>query len=155
VPETSLAAVVLGAPVQIYLDAFPEQALGGRVQRIWPTANRQKATVEVRVAFDAPDPRLRPEMGVRAVFQADTAQAAPEAPAAQPGILIPRSCLVRVDGQRGAFVLERDQVAFRALDLGEESGERVLARAGLQDGERVVLDPPASLKSGDRVVVKE
>jgi multidrug resistance efflux pump len=71
VPETSLAAVVVGRGASIYLDAFPEKAYAARVDRIWPTANRTKATVEVRVAFLERDERLRPEMGVRVVFEAE------------------------------------------------------------------------------------
>ena len=75
VPETSLASVVLGAPARVFLDAHPEKPYSGRVDRIWPTANRTKATVEVRIVFEERDDRLRPEMGVRVVF-VDAAEAA-------------------------------------------------------------------------------
>ena len=74
VPETSLAAVQQGAPASVYLDAFPDRLYTGRVSRVWPTADKQKATVEVRVVLDEPDERLRPEMGVRIVFRQDEAQ---------------------------------------------------------------------------------
>src|SRR6185436_2727125 len=59
VPETNLAAVEVHAGASIFLDAYPESGYEGEVLRIWPTANRQKATVEVRVGFMAPDSRLR------------------------------------------------------------------------------------------------
>ncbi|MBK7644823.1 MAG: ATP-binding cassette domain-containing protein [Planctomycetes bacterium] len=65
VPETTLPNVKLGAPAKIWLDAYPDKAYAGRVDRIWPTANRSKATVEVRIVFEERDDRLRPEMGVR------------------------------------------------------------------------------------------
>ncbi len=68
VPETSLGAVRIGGAVRIFLDAAPDRGYPGEVSRIWPTANRQKATVEVRVRFLEPDDALRPDMGVRAVF---------------------------------------------------------------------------------------
>src|SRR5690606_7887824 len=60
VPETSLKAVTVGAPARVFLDAFPERPYAGEVSRVWPTADRQKATVEVRVRLLEPDQRLRP-----------------------------------------------------------------------------------------------
>ncbi|MCA9001611.1 MAG: HlyD family secretion protein, partial [Planctomycetes bacterium] len=77
-PEVRIAGVTVGAPAVLYLDAFPDVALAGRVDRIWPTANRQKATVEVRVTFDELDARVRPEMGLRVVFSTGEKQPATE-----------------------------------------------------------------------------
>ena len=167
-PETSLGAVSVGAPVRVFLDAFPEAPYAGRVDRIWPTANRQKATVEVRVAFEAPDERLRPEMGVRAVFL-DPALAS-GAELDEPAILLPREALTERGGRPGVFVIQREPgqaeegeqtgkgvVRFRALALepsaAEEPAARVPVRDGLAEGEEVVLDPPTSLEDGQRVLV--
>jgi len=152
-PETSLSAVEVGAPAQIFLDAWPGEAYAGRVLRIWPTANRQKASVEVRVGFDAIDQRLRPEMGARVVFT--RGEASGQAPAGPPAgsLLVPTGALVRIDGERGVFVLERDTVRFRALGLGEERGGKVLVEDGLEEGELIVLAPPPTLADGERVVV--
>ncbi len=151
VPETSLSAVQLGAVASIYLDAYPEMAYTGHVDRIWPTANRQKATIEVRIKFDHPDGRLRPEMGVRVVFGAQSLVDADSGPA----ILIPQEAIVQLDGQQGVFVLERDTVKFREVDFGESRSGRVTVRLGLRVGERIVVDPPLSLQSGDRVRIQE
>jgi len=152
VPETNLAAVVVGAPAKIFLDAYPDAAYAGEVLRIWPTANRQKATVEVRVGFDAPDERLRPEMGARVVFLAgDEAAPRSDAPPAKPVILVPRSAIVTIEGKPHVFVLERDVVRQRAVELGEERSGRVVVARGLTDGERVVDAPPDSLRDGERV----
>ena len=71
-PETSLDSVEVGRPAEVYLDAFSTERFEGTVARIWPTANRQKATVEVRVRLELIDPRMRPEMGVRVVFPPET-----------------------------------------------------------------------------------
>ena len=152
VPETTLSAVTIGAPTRIYLDAFPKSPYEGRVSRIWPTANRSKATVEVRVTFAELDENLRPEMGVRVVFldeEPDPAEA--EQAATEPVVLVPRDAVLKVDGREGVFLLERDTVRFRALGLGASSGSRVAVEEGLEGGEEVVLDPPASLRDGDRV----
>jgi multidrug efflux pump subunit AcrA (membrane-fusion protein) len=155
VPETSLPNVTIGAPAQIFLDAYPGSPYAGRVDRIWPTADRQKATVEVRIAFEALDSRLRPEMGVRVVFlDPDTgaggAEAPPDAVAAS-AVLVPEDALVPADGQHGVFVLERDTVRFAPLELGARRGGRVIVHAGLAGNEEVVRNPPATLASGDRV----
>ena len=153
-PETSLSAVVIGEPANIYLDAFPRHLYTGTVQRIWPTANRQKATVEVRVGFDETDERLRPEMGARVVFSPETGTAVDDA-GAEERILVPLECVVRIDSRPGVFVLERDVVRFRELALGAERSGRVLIEDGLVGGESIVSDPPASLADGDRVRTQE
>lgn len=155
VPETSLAAVVIGRGASIYLDAFPERSYPGRVDRIWPTANRTKATVEVRVAFLERDERLRPEMGVRVVFDREGAQepASLDAAVAEPVVLIPAGAIVKLGGESGVFVLERDRVSFRKISLGAERASRRVVSSGLSEGETIVLSPPDSLEDGDRVRV--
>lgn len=156
VPETSLAAVVIGRGASIYLDAFPERSYPGRVDRIWPTANRTKATVEVRVAFLERDERLRPEMGVRVVFEAEGAEkpVALDAAAVEPAVLIPVDAVVKLGGESGVFVLERDRVSFRKVSLGSERASRRVVLSGLSEGDTIVLAPPDSLEDGDRVRVK-
>jgi multidrug efflux pump subunit AcrA (membrane-fusion protein) len=173
VPETSLAAVRLDAPVRVFLDAYPDQAYKGRVDRIWPTANRQKATIEVRAVFDEPDERLRPEMGVRVVFldaSADgvnastdgldaSADGAAECDAPEDGSaavpLVPEDALVRVDGQDALFVLERDIARLRPVTVGERRSGRAAVLEGLGGGERVIRQPPPRLADGDRVREKK
>lgn len=150
VPETNLAAVELGALALIFLDAYPEHAYEGTVLRIWPTANRQKATVEVRVGFAEPDARLRPEMGARVVFRAEAMPASAATPAR---ILLPRSAIVTIQGQAHVFVLERDVARTRAVVLGEERSGRVVIETGVTSGERVIDAPPDSLRDGERVRV--
>lgn len=157
VPETSLRSVRIGAPVQVFLDAYSDQVYRGRVDRIWPTADRQKATVEVRMKLDAPDDRLRPEMGVRVVFLGeDAARVAASGAREEPlAVLIPMEAVVLDAGERGVFVLERDVVRFVALALGEERSGKYSVQEGLRGDERLVLRPPADLGSGDRVRIKE
>ncbi len=159
VPETTLKVVVIGAPALLFLDAYPDHAYHGTVQRIWPTANRQKATVEVRVSIDDPDERLRPEMGVRVVFggaesPSASRPAAPDSDSA-PSLMIPAETVVRTGGRTTVFVVERDTVHEREVTLGGKTGGRYVVENGLAVEERCVLNPPASLQDGDRVRVKE
>jgi RND family efflux transporter MFP subunit len=152
VPETNLVNVVVGRPATIYLDASPETPYPARVSRIWPTANRSKATVEVRVEFLRRDDKLRPEMGVRVVFGAEAEPTpASDAAPAKPVILVPAEAIVRAGGESGVFLLERDRVRFQKIRLGGESGGRSIVEEGISDGDRIVLGPPATLESGDRV----
>ncbi len=154
VPEASLAAVEIGARAQIFLDAYPEYSYSGAVLRIWPTANRQKATVEVRVGFDVPDQRLRPEMGVRVVFtRGAEGVSAPASASARPVILVPRTAVVTIEGRPCVFLLERDVARQREVVLGEERSGRVVIESGLVSGDRVVDAPPESLQDGERVRV--
>ena len=152
VPENTLKSVAVGAPADVFLDAFPDDRYTGTVDRIWPTADRQKATVEVRVKLDRLDDRLRPEMGVRVVFRsADAPPPTTTEAAASPRILVPSEAIVEVDGVSGAFVVDRDVVRFTTVQLGETKGGRVSIEAGLRATQRIVLAPPTSLKDGDRV----
>ncbi len=152
VPENTLKSVAVGAPADVFLDAFPDDRYTGTVDRIWPTADRQKATVEVRVKLDRLDDRLRPEMGVRVVFRsADAPPPTTTEAAASPRILVPSEAIVEVDGVSGAFVVDRDVVRFTTVQVGETKGGRVSIEAGLRATQRIVLAPPTSLKDGDRV----
>ena len=152
VPESNLSSIRQGAPAKVFLDAFPERGYAGRVTRIWPTANRQKATVEVRVALDELDDRLRPEMGARIVFAPEeSGDSEPESASLAGQLLVPADALVTKDAGRGVFVLERDVVRFRLLELGDPRGNRVLVESGLEEGEAFLPNPPARITDGDRV----
>lgn len=181
VPETSLGSVAVGAEARIYLDAFPEKFYPGRVDRIWPTANRTKATVEVRVTFLERDDKLRPEMGVRVVFASMPSDAIPSAKPADtssgqsgasggPGaataareaslppearILVPLDCIVRADGKPAVFLHESGVVRRREVTLGVERSNRVVVLSGLSAGEEIVREPAPELKDGTRVRVEK
>ncbi len=150
VPETALSSVKLGAPADVFLDAFPDDRYPGIVDRIWPTADRQKATVEVRIRLDQRDERLRPEMGVRIVFRQGAAAPA-DASGPKRTIVVPENALVLQDGKSGAFVVERDTVRFQTVAVGQRKNGRAAIDSGLAPGQRIVLDPPASLQDGGRV----
>ena len=156
VQETSLPAVRLGADVDIFLDAWPADAYRGNVDRIWPTANRQQGTVEVRVSIHEPDERLRPEMGARVVFRPEDAPERVETGAAdrEPVVLVPDAALIRDGGGDAVFLVEQNGVRLVPVTLGESRGARRIVERGLEGGERVVVDPPADLRDGDRVIAE-
>jgi hypothetical protein len=113
-----------------------------------PAADRQKATVKVRIAFDElGDPRILPDMGVKVAFQAE-----PEAEAAaRPRLLVPEQAVRREGSGAVVFVVRDDHVERRAVAVGGTTGGNVELLSGARAGERVVLDPPADLADGSRV----
>lgn len=154
-PETNLSAAVVGAQATIFLDAEPARAYIGRVERIWPTANRQKATVEVRVRFESPSDVLRPEMGARVVFGVrEPAPGEDASNKAEPVVLVPRSAVIPIESRPHVFLLERDVARLRAVRLGDEKSGRVIVLEGLSGGEQLIDGPPTTLADGDRVRVQ-
>jgi HlyD family secretion protein len=159
-PERNINAVSIGAPTRIFLDADPDHPYTGSVERVFPTASRQKATIEVRVRFDQLDERLRPDMGARVVFlppemRGSKGDAAVGGEAAPQGVFVPANCLVKIDGKSGVFVVDRDVARFHPIAGGEARSGKVLVQSGLEGGEKLVVQPPSSLSDGDRVRVKE
>src|SRR5690606_23845324 len=153
----SLAAVTVGAPATVFLDAWPDRPYPGRVDRIWPTADRQRATVEVRVEVLERDDRLRPEMGLRVVFRAadDTTAASAGDPeeVEEDVVLVPAAAVVTADGQASVFVVERDVARLRRVTVAGSRSGRTAVSQGVAENEVVVRAPPASLRDGDRVRV--
>jgi RND family efflux transporter MFP subunit len=136
-------------PVEATLDAYPDWKIPCKVKAIIPTADRQKATVKVRVAFDALDPRILPEMGVKVAFRAGA-----EIPSAASGLEIPRSALRQEDGRDIVFLLQNGRLERRAIKRGSERGDEVLVTAGLAAGDKVIVNGTAGLEEGDRVQEK-
>jgi RND family efflux transporter MFP subunit len=141
-PEQGVTAV---------LDAYPEWQIPARVITTIPSADRQKATVLVRIGFMQLDPRILPDMGVKVTFLRDSEDAAP---AARPVTLVPKAA-IRTEGKQSyAFVVVNDRVDRRAITTGGADGDRVEVMAGLNAGERVVVSPPAELSTGSLVVTR-
>jgi RND family efflux transporter MFP subunit len=157
VNESYINRVRPGQHVTAALDAYPDWEIPARVITMVPTADRQTATVLVRIAFDALDPRILPDMGVRVTFlaaAAGAAAAAEGAAAARPVALVPKSAIRAEGDQMYAFVLTGEVVERRAVTTGGIDGDRLEVLAGLNAGERVVLSPPAGLASGTLVSVQ-
>jgi RND family efflux transporter MFP subunit len=148
VNETYINRVSPEQDVTAVLDAYPDWQIPARVITTVPTADRQKATVLVRIGFRELDPRILPDMGVKVTFlrPPDLDHTAREAVA-----LAPRAA-IRVEGETSyVFVVRGDVVERRAIQVGGTDGDRVEVRAGLQAGDRVVLSPPETLQDGVRV----
>ena len=152
VNEAYINRVEDGQRVVAVLDAYPGWKIPAAVITTVPTADRQKATVRVRIGFEELDPRILPDMGVRVSFL-DQEQPA-EAAQPQSRLMIPEAALRR-DGERDVvYVVDGDVVERRAVKVGVRAGGRAEIEAGLTTGDRVVVSGPEDLADGDRVRVK-
>jgi RND family efflux transporter MFP subunit len=153
VNETYIKRVHAGQRVEAVLDAYPEWKIPAHVITTIPSADRQKATVKVRIGFDSLDPRILPDMGVKVSFLRDEE---PASPAGTPDsrMVVPAAAVRTVGGQSIVFIAAGDRVERRAIRTGGEDGGQVDVLSGLRPGERVVLDAPATMKDGDRIEVR-
>jgi HlyD family secretion protein len=148
VNESYIARVQPGMPVTATLDAYPDWKIPAKVRTVIPTADRQKATVKVRIAFDRLDPRILPDMGVKVAF---LGQEATGASAAAPRVLVPPAALRDDNGQRIVYLYHDGRVERRAVRTGGVLNGEQEVLAGLSGGEQVVVSGFDGLRDGARV----
>ncbi len=151
VAESNLDKVHLGQPCEISLDAIPDRRFAGEVHMIVPTADRTKATVLTKVKFLEKDDRILPEMSAKVAFLSQALDPA----ARQARLIIPKGALITRDGRSYSFLVTGNRVKLVPVTLGLTMNDLLEVAGGLKEGDRVVLNPPASLKDGARVKVKE
>lgn len=150
VNESYINRVEPDMPVQAVLDAYPDWAIPGHVIAIIPTADRSKATVQVRIAIDEPDPRIVPDMGVRVSFlESRQERQADDAPA---GALVPASAVVERNGRSVVFVVVDETARRREVEPAAGSyGDLRLLTDGVAAGDTVIDEPPSGLEDGAAV----
>jgi RND family efflux transporter MFP subunit len=152
VNEAYIAQVKADMPCEAVLDAYPDWKIPAHVVAVIPSADRGKATVKVRVALDQKDARVLPEMGVRVSFLAAKPK---EQVAPVPGVLLPPEALAQREGGDVVFVVNESRAQQRMVKFGADVGKFRLVTAGLKAGETVIVAPPAELRNGSSVVIKE
>jgi RND family efflux transporter MFP subunit len=161
VNESYIARVAIGQRAEIRLDAYADRPYGGFVRQIVPTADRQKATVVVKVHFDELDRYVLPEMGAKVTFHAaEPAAGEGGAEGAAVGtppmrVFVPQEALGQREGRPVVVVVENGRVRVVPVETGDTSEGEVEVRSGLRGGERVVLAPAADLANGSRVRLKK
>jgi len=151
VAESNLDKVYRGQPCEISLDAIPDRRFRGEVHMIVPTADRAKATVLTKVKFLEKDDRVLPEMSAKVAFLSRPLGEGEN----QPRLAVSKNALVTRKGRTVSFVFKGNQVKETQVTTGPALGELVEILGGLKEGDRVVVNPPASLDDGDRVKLKE
>ena len=132
-------------------DAYPDRVYQGVVAEIAPEANRQKATIEVRVKILHPDAYLRPEMNAHVSF---LAPAENPKQSARDIITIPRSAMIQKEGKPAVFILDGSRIRLREIQVGRDLGDRVEVVDGLSPNDRIVARGVEGLTPGQRVRAK-
>jgi HlyD family secretion protein len=155
VNEAYIHRVKPGQPATAVLDAYPDWNIPAHVIAIVPTADKSKATVKVRVAFEKLEPRILPDMGVRVSFLQEQSAQPNDAAASLPAgtVWVPASAVVQRDGHPVVFVVQGGKAREAAVTPGESEGD-LRAVQGIATGTAVVQSPPARLDDGARVAVK-
>ena len=171
VPEGRLSQVVVDAPCEIVLDAYPTRRYRGAVKEIGRRVNRSKATVPVKIRFvdlvdgrpvpgGSPDsgsggeagarkPEILPDMAARVSFL--TATIDPATLDAPPRLTVPAGAVVQRNGRDVVFVLDEGEVRMTPVALGAASADGRELVTKLPPGTKVVLDPPGDLGDGQKV----
>ena len=151
VAESNLEAVEVGQPCEIVLDAFPDVRYPARVAKIVPTADRAKATVQVKVAFRSYDARVLPEMSAKVHFLPRPAKAGADT---TPLLVVPSSAVAKRSGQAVVYVVHDGRAVEVPVTVGREVGTGVAIREGLAPGTEVIDSIDARLRGGARVKVE-
>jgi len=136
----------------VTVDAFPDRKYNGQIAEVSPEANRQKATVQVKVQVLNPDEYLRPEMNATAKFVAD-APAKQQTSSGPVGVFVPSNAVRDRDGKKVVFLVFKGKVLQREVHVTAQRSGGVLVN-GLNGGEDVVTAGPADLKDGDKIKIK-
>jgi HlyD family secretion protein len=165
VSENSVAKLVAAMPAEVKLQAYQDQVYKGRLRQIFPSADRAKAIVEVRVSILNPDVHVKPEMSASVTFQEKRANAIRSTSDADqvairsasdanqaPIVLVPRRTIAEQNGQSFVWVVTGGTAMRRPVTLGAQRLDQVEVRSGVVPGETLILNPPAGLT--DRTLVR-
>jgi RND family efflux transporter MFP subunit len=155
VNEAYIARVQSAQRVSATLDAYPDWQIPSHVRTVIPTADRQKATVKVRISFDKLDPRILPDMGVKVAFlgEEEKKSTAKKEVGPKPTAIIPKSA-VHTDGANSyVFLLHDTKVERRGVKLGSDRGTDVEIMAGINAGDSLVTRGPENLQDGETVKI--
>ena len=138
VNEAYIGRVHGGWPARITLDAYPDTTFRGRVRQVVPTADRQRATVQVKVSIDDHDPRILPEMGAKVDFLAPDSLHADAGAVSRPVIRIPAAAVKTDSGTTVVWIVRDGRLARRPVQTGPVSGGFLEIRSGLNGGEQLL-----------------
>ena len=135
-------------------DAYPDKQYDGQIAQISPEANRQKATVQVKVQVmnpgKYPDVQLRPEMNATVRFLANERPTNSKDPA---GVFVPSTAMRDRDGKKVVFLAYNGKAVTREVHIVSQRADGALVD-GLVGGESVITTAPTTLKDGDKIKIK-
>src|SRR5881296_169852 len=155
VNESYIARVEPGQDVKAVLDAYPDREIPSKVRTVIPSADRQKATVKVRISI----PNLEkynfilPDMGVKVSFEGPPQAAAAKGPEALS--YVPKGAIRTEGGTSFVFLVKDGKVERRAVSVGLDRGTDVAILAGVTPGDSLVVKGPENLRNGDKVEIRQ
>lgn len=165
VSEAYIAKVANDQPVNASLDAYPDWVIPGKVRTVIPTADRQKATVKVRISFTEPDhktlmdparePRILPDMGVKVSFLEKAPKGESKEKKSVAVALVPQKAVHEDHGNKYVFVVKGEVVERRAVTTGEARGSDIEILGGIAPDVQVVVNSPETLHDGQSVQVQK
>jgi RND family efflux transporter MFP subunit len=155
VNESYIARVKDRQKVTAILDAYPNWEIPSHVRTVIPTADRQKATVKVRISFDKLDPRILPDMGIKVTFLSDEPVKKADADAPVVVALLPSDALHEESGKKVVFLVKNDRLERRAVSVGSTAGSQTEILSGIVAGDAVVVKGPANMQDGLAVQIKK
>jgi RND family efflux transporter MFP subunit len=155
VNEAYISRVTDHQRVMAILDAYPNWEIPSHVRTVIPSADRQKATVKVRISFDKLDPRILPDMGIKVTFLSDEPVKKKDKTAPAIAAMLPTAAVRDENGKKIVFLVKNDHVERRAVSVGNTAGSSTEILSGLAAGDAVVLRGPANLQDGQAVEIKK
>jgi RND family efflux transporter MFP subunit len=155
VNEAYIARVKDRQKVTSILDAYPNWEIPSHVRTVIPTADRQKATVKVRISFDKLDPRILPDMGIKVTFLSDEPVKKVDADAPVVVALLPTETVHDESGKKIVFLVKNDRLERRAVSVGTTEGSQTEILSGIVAGDAVVVRGPANMQDGQAVEIKK
>lgn len=160
VSENNVAKLVNAMPAEVKLQAYQDRVYQGRLRQIFPSADRAKSIVEVRVSILDADAHVKPEMTASVTFQEPKAArsgavqstSGSNEPTAPPVVLVPKRAVSEQNGQSIVWVVTNNTAARRVVTLGPERLDQREVKSGVVPGEAVILNAPAGLT--DRSLVR-
>ena len=149
VNESYIARVSPKQKVIAVLDAYPKYEYSAKVRTIIPTADRQKATVKVRISFEQLDSKILPDMGVKVSFLSNEVKKDNK-----PSILIPKNAIIKEKGDSFVFVINNNKAEKRAISTDKVFENKVSVIAGLSSGETIAITNIENLKDNSTVKIQ-
>jgi len=150
VNEANLPKLGPNQPAEISLDAAPDKTYHGFLRQIVPAADRQKATVRVKVAFLDADEKILPDLSARVSFTAEPTQGK----TGRSRVMVPAAAIRSVDRKTGVFRIVEGRARFQPVKTGPEADGQVEVLEGLAGGERLISSASGEIRDGDKVRVE-
>jgi RND family efflux transporter MFP subunit len=150
VNEANLSKLGPNQPAEISLDAAPDKTYHGFLRQIVPAADRQKATVRVKVAFVDADDKILPDLSARVSFTAEPTQGK----TGRSRVMVPAAAIRSVDGRTGVFRIVEGRARFQPVKTGPQADGQVEVLEGLAGGERLISSSSGEIREGDKVRVE-